>query len=195
MYSKIQYISSGNTLTQQLKHIQRVLDSGVDWIQVRFKNGNTSSLLRLAEKVKLLQQRYNFTFIINDHLSIAQQVDADGVHLGLKDQPIAIARQLLGCDKIIGGTANTYQDVQQRIAEGCNYIGLGPLRFTRSKENLSPILGAAGYTEIIEQLKDHPHPPIYAIGGVTLDDVDQLSAIGLYGIALSSALEQKLITL
>lgn len=188
MYSKIQYISSGITVDQQLEHITAVLQRGIGWVQLRFKHGDSSSVLELAKKVKLLQNSYSFTFIINDHIDIACEVDADGVHLGLHDDKIATARRKLG-NKIIGGTANTITDIIQRMDEGCDYIGAGPLRFTRSKENLSPILGFEGYRKIFSHLADVQAPPIYAIGGVTFDDIPILSTIGVHGVAMSNALE------
>lgn len=190
-YSKIQYISSGDTVAAQYERIQSALERGIDWVQLRFKKGAPASVLALAKKVKALQQHYDFTFIINDHLDIAEQVDADGVHLGLQDLPIARARQVLGDDKIIGGTANNYEDVLQRIDEGCDYIGLGPLRFTPSKDKLSPILGTEGYKQIIARLSGQQHTPIYAIGGVTYDDITTLTHLGLYGVAMSVAIEQQ----
>lgn len=190
MYSKIQYISSGTTEEQQLNNIKAVLQKGIKWIQLRFKTEDHSAVRRVAEATKHLKQQYDFTFIINDFIDIAQEVDADGVHLGLQDQAVATARRQLGRDKIIGGTANTSSDVQQRIDEGCDYIGLGPLRFTTSKAQLSPLLGLEGYSDIYTELKGSPIPPIYAIGGVTLEDIPSLSVIGLYGVAISSYLER-----
>ncbi|SKB76787.1 thiamine-phosphate pyrophosphorylase [Sphingobacterium nematocida] len=191
MYSKIQYISSGTTEEQQLNNIKSVLQKGIQWVQLRFKTEDHSAVRRVAHATKFLKQEYDFTFIINDLIDIAQEVDADGVHLGLEDQGVAIARHQLGSDKIVGGTANTWSDVQQRILEGCDYIGLGPLRFTTSKAKLSPLLGVEGYRDIFDELKGSPVPPIYAIGGVTLEDIPLLSSIGVYGVAISSYLERE----
>jgi len=98
------------------------------------------------------------------------------------------ARKLLP-NKIIGGTANTLIDVKQRIAENCNYIGLGPLRFTHTKEKLSPVLGIEGYKTIIESVKSENNTiPIVAIGGITLTDLPYLKQIQVDGIAVSSLL-------
>src|SRR5690606_10032790 len=93
----------------------------------------------------------------------------------------------LGNNKIIGGTANTMEDIQQRIAEGCDYIGLGPLRYTTTKEKLSPILGLNGYKEIIGNLKAKSTdiPKLFAIGAIQLEDVSPLLNIGIYGVAIS----------
>lgn len=190
MFSKLQYISQGEDYNRQLNNIYRALDAGCDWIQLRYKNHQEMSAAYVAEKIKNLCQKYNATFIINDFVKIAKEVDADGVHLGLDDMTIAEARSILGSDKIIGGTANTLEHVLQRIDEKCSYIGLGPFRFTTTKEKLSPILGLEGYQKIVEALKQHANPqaintPIYAIGGIEVDDIESIVNVGIHGIAVS----------
>lgn len=186
MYSKLQYISQGETANEQLANIQQVLDAGCDWIQLRFKNSIEQDLFSVAEKAKTLCQKHKATFIINDNIELTKKIDADGVHLGLTDESPIVARNILGKDKIIGGTANTIQDVLKRVEEKCDYVGLGPLRFTSTKKQLSPILGIEGYTSIITELKNKNITiPVYAIGGIVLEDVDQLMQAGVYGIAVS----------
>ncbi len=185
---RLQYISSGNTVEAQYNNIFRALDQGVDWIQVRFKNAPISELLDLAAQIKILQTRYDFTLIVNDHVKIAYELDLDGVHLGLNDTSVPEARALIGTNKIIGGTANTLEDVQQRTLEKCNYIGLGPFRFTTSKHNLSPTLGLSGYKKILDNSPKEV-PPIFAIGSVTARDIVSLRRIGLYGMAMSKEIE------
>jgi thiamine-phosphate pyrophosphorylase len=188
---KLQYISQGETAEEQLKGIETVLNGGCKWIQLRFKNAELTDIQKLGTKVKSLCERFGATFIINDHISLAQELDADGIHLGLDDSPIEEARKLLGSDKIIGGTANTWEHVQKRIAEKADYIGLGPLRFTPTKKKLSPILGVAGYEAILtEQARTGNNTPIFAIGGVTAEDIPSLMEVGVYGVAVSSALLQ-----
>lgn len=191
MYNKLQYISQGESVEEQLYNIRRALDMGCDWIQLRFKTQNTLDLFNLAESAKILCDVYSTTFIINDNVHLAQQLDADGVHLGLTDMSILEARQVLGETKIIGGTANTFEDILQRTAEICDYIGLGPFQFTATKEKLSPILGLEGYRSIIEQMKAKNIPiPIYAIGGITLENVESLMETGIHGIAVSGLITQ-----
>lgn len=189
MYSKLQYISQGLSSEEQLVNIKKVLDNGCTWIQLRFKNKPHNQVLTLAEQVKTLTEQYNSTLIINDSIDIANYVNADGVHLGLQDADISLARSILGSDKIIGGTANTFQHIKQRVAEKCNYIGLGPFRYTETKQNLSPILGLAGYHSIMSQISTEESTiPIYAIGGIQLDDIDAILNTGIYGVAISAAL-------
>lgn len=192
MFSKLQYISQGNTVEQQLYNIHKALDNGCDWVQLRFKNGNLHDDLVLAEAVKILCEEYLATFIINDKVYLTQEVNADGVHLGLNDMKIREARKILGNRKIIGGTANTLEDVLQRIKEQCDYIGLGPFRFTTTKEKLSPILGVEGYRSIITQLSEQNlETPIYAIGGIQPEDIENLLEIGIHGIAVSRIITQE----
>ncbi|KIQ18073.1 thiamine-phosphate synthase [Flavobacterium sp. MEB061] len=186
MYHKLQYISQGNTIEEQLYNIHQALDAGCDWIQMRFKNQTAKDTFALAEAVKFLCEEYLANFIVNDNLYLAQQIAADGVHLGLTDMNIAEARAILGNTKIIGGTANTFEDIQNHVKNGCDYIGLGPFQFTETKEKLSPILGLSGYIEIIQKLKSNNLKiPIYAIGGIALEDVEQLIETGIHGIAVS----------
>lgn len=191
MISKLHYISQGNTVDEQLYNIQKTLDNGCEWVQLRFKNGNTEELLTVAEKTKQLCEQYKATFIINDKVDLAYQIEADGVHLGLDDMRIKDAQSILGNQKIIGGTANTFEHVLQRANENCDYIGLGPFRFTTTKEKLSPILGLEGYKTILNQMNEqHIKTPLIAIGGITLEDIDLLIETGLHGIAVSGLLTQ-----
>ena len=189
MLSKLQYISQGLTVDSQVNNIREALDAGCNWIQLRFKNGQQDEILRAGDKAKKLCAVYGAKLIINDHPAIAKLVDADGVHLGLTDLPVDQAKRIAGDHKIIGGTANTIDDIRKRVKEGCTYIGLGPLRYTTTKQNLSPILGIEGYRQLMaihaaEQLL----VPVFSIGGVEAADIDLLMNIGVYGIAVSGVI-------
>ncbi|MBC7748762.1 MAG: thiamine phosphate synthase [Methylotenera sp.] len=191
MNTKLQYISQGNTVEEQVHNIHKALDNGCDWIQMRFKKNYSDDTFTLAEAVKMLCRKYSATFIINDNVYLAKQLDADGVHLGLHDSSVDEARLILGKTKIIGGTANTFENVLQRTAENCDYIGLGPFKFTTTKQNLSPILGLEGYRTIIRQMKaKNIHIPIYGIGGITLENVESLMKTEIHGIAVSGLITQ-----
>jgi len=190
---KLQYISQGNTIQEQEFHIRKALDNGIKWVQVRWKNAPENELINLCELSKQLCSEYQSVCIINDHVQIAKEIDADGVHLGLNDSAVGEARQILGENKIIGGTANTLSDVIQRINESCDYIGLGPLRFTTTKEKLSPVLGFEGYRKIIDGLSEQSIdiPKIFAIGSVTLEDILPLQEIGIYGVSVSGLITKQ----
>lgn len=186
---RLQYISNGKTYYEQYRVICEALDAGVQWIQLRWKNAPLHEIEHLAEKIKLLCDTYRAVFIVNDYPAIAARVDATGVHLGLTDASVMEARKILKPYQWIGGTANTWQEVMQRIQEQVTYIGLGPLRFTTTKEKLSPVLGIEGYQNILSQLKGNT-VPIYAIGGVRASDIVPLRQAGVYGVAISSAIDQ-----
>ena len=122
-------------------------------------------------------------------VELVRKLKADGVHLGKNDMPIAEARKILGKDFLIGGTANTFDDVQAHYEAGADYIGCGPFRFTTTKEKLSPILGLEGYRSIVQQMKaEGIHLPIVAIGGITLEDIPAIMQTGVTGIALSGTI-------
>lgn len=191
MLERLQYISQGENAETQLSNIISALDAGCKWIQLRYKKKSSTEVLELARAVKPSCTLYGALLIINDFPEAASLAGADGVHLGLTDLPAAEARKILGPGKIIGGTANTIDDIFQRIEERCDYIGLGPYRFTKTKEHLSPILGLEGYQKIFEQLGHAAdHLPVYAIGGIGIHDIHALRATGLYGVALSGLITQ-----
>lgn len=162
---------------------------GVRWVQLRVKNLPPAAWKQVALETQAVARRYGATLLINDNPRLAQEIGADGVHLGAADMPPDEAREMLGSRYIIGGTANTFADVQRLNAAGVDYIGLGPFRFTTTKQNLSPILGLAGYRALLEQVRAAGLAvPIVGIGGIGLADVPTLLATGLHGVAVSGAI-------
>jgi thiamine-phosphate pyrophosphorylase len=188
MIDKLQYISQAPAGTSHIKAIETALRAGCKWIQLRIKDEMPAYILEEALAAKGLCDQYGGKLIVNDHPDIALAVGAYGLHLGLGDMPIPAARDIVGPDMIIGGTANTFEHVCLRINEGANYVGLGPFRFTSTKKNLSPILGPAGYRAILEAMQIAGfNVPIIAIGGIMPEDVAGLVEIGIYGVAVSGA--------
>jgi len=182
----IQFISHFTSQHSYLDSIRLALAGGCRWIQLRVKGIGDEGLLPLALEAQQLCHEAGATFIIDDHVELVKQIGADGVHLGRQDMPIAEARQLLGPDFIIGGTANTFDDILNHVKAGADYIGCGPFRYTTTKQNLSPILGLEGYSDIVKQMQEHNiHLPIVAIGGITFDDIPAIMQTGVTGIALS----------
>ena len=162
------------------------LEGGCRWVQLRMKDTPVEVIKPVALEVQALCRQYGATFIVDDHVELAKELHADGVHLGKKDMPIADARLMLGEEYIIGGTANTFEDVLQHYKDGADYIGCGPFRYTATKKNLSPILGLEGYTTIIRRMQEkNIHLPIVAIGGITIADIPAIMQSGVSGIALS----------
>lgn len=115
------------------------LEGGCRWIQLRMKDAPVSEVEQEALRLQHLCRDYGATFIIDDHVELLKKIHADGVHLGKKDMPVAEARKMLGKDFIIGGTANTFEDVKMHYEAGADYIGCGPFRFTTTKKK--PLTG------------------------------------------------------
>ena len=182
--SKLQYI------TTSAAHAEAACLGGIDWIQLRLKNIAYADYYAIAAEVRAVCKEYNATLIINDNAALALDVNADGVHLGSKDMDPGLARELIGNNFIIGATANTTEDVIRLSGMPIDYIGLGPYRFTSTKQNLSPVLGLDGYKQIFSRLAEQGvnAPPIVGIGGITKGDVIHLLRMGLYGIAVSAAI-------
>ncbi|MDR2918087.1 MAG: thiamine phosphate synthase [Tannerella sp.] len=172
-----------------LESAEVALKGGCRQIQLRMKDAPVDEVIAVAEKVNVLCAQYNAKLYIDDHVEVCRHVSATGVHLGKTDMPPSEARALLGNSFIIGGTANTFDDIRYLQSEGVDYIGLGPFRFTATKKNLSPVLGLGGYTEIMSRCREHTIClPVLAIGGITLDDIPAILQTGVSGIALSSTI-------
>ena len=164
------------------------LEGGCRWIQLRMKDADEAEIERVTRLILPECRRRGAVFVIDDHVELALRVGVDGVHLGKNDMPVSEARRLAGADFIIGGTANTFEDVQRLAAQGADYIGCGPFRFTTTKKKLAPMLGIEGYKRILSQMKGCGITlPLVAIGGITCGDIPQLMAAGVSGIALSGS--------
>lgn len=191
MVSKLHYISQETPDTSHLQSIEAACQAGCDWIQLRVKNCTYEEYEEIARETKEICDRFGAKLIINDNVSIAQKIASHGVHLGKLDMPVEKAREILGNKFVIGGTANTFKDVERLARAGVDYIGLGPFRFTNTKENLSPILGLAGYQQVLHQCQHCDiNIPVIAIGGITADDISKLLETGIHGVAISSAITQ-----
>lgn len=180
----IQFITHYTDTIDYVESARLALEGGCRWVQLRMKDASDDDFVKAAHEVRRLCTEYGATFVIDDHVHLVKATGADGVHLGLKDMPIDEARRLLGPDCIIGGTANTYEDIVMHVKRGANYIGCGPFRHTTTKKNLSPVLGLEGYRSIMNQLHG-TDIPVVAIGGITADDIPAIMQTGVAGIALS----------
>lgn len=189
MIDRLYFISQQTATKTHLATIEEALEAGCRLIQLRVKNQPEAEVLTLAKEAKALCDRYNAKLIVNDFPQVAKTVGAWGIHVGLQDMAVKEVRAIVGPEMIIGGTANTFEHVQQRVQEGVDYIGLGPFRFTSTKEKLSPILGLEGYQRIMDQMRAaNIQLPIVAIGGIVADDVPGLRDAGIHGVAISGAI-------
>lgn len=185
----IQFITHTNERYNYIDGVRMALEGGCRWIQLRMKDASEEEVLKTAKSTRKLCRQYDAVFILDDYVELVERTGADGVHLGKNDMPIDKARRLLGKDKIIGGTANTFEDVKRIYSAGADYIGCGPFRFTTTKKKLSPILGLDGYRRIIEQMTAYGiNIPVIAIGGILLQDVSDIMQTGVSGVAVSGAI-------
>ena len=185
----IQFITHSNTRYDYVEGARLALEGGCRWIQLRMKDAQEVDFLLAAKQIGAMCKEYGATFILDDHVEWVGITGADGVHLGKNDMPVDEARNQLGANRIIGGTANTFEDVERLWRQGANYIGCGPYRFTTTKKSLSPVFGLDGYRHIISKMKAHDiNIPVVAIGGILQPDIKDVMATGVSGIAVSGAI-------
>lgn len=186
---KLQFITHQTERYSYLDSARMALEGGCKWIQLRMKEAPLDEVERVALELKPLCKQHDALLVLDDHVELTKKLEVDGVHLGKNDMPIAEARQVLGEGFIIGGTANTFDDVKAHYLAGADYIGCGPFRFTTTKKNLSPVLGPEGYRSIIARMEEEGIDlPVVAIGGITYDDIPQLLQTGINGIAMSGSI-------
>lgn len=184
----LQFITHFTERHTYLDSARIALEGGCRWVQLRMKDADEGLFVATAREVRALCDRFGATFIIDDHAELVGATGADGVHLGKNDMPVAEARRMLGPDIVIGGTANTFDDVKALAEAGADYIGCGPFRFTTTKQKLSPVLGLEGYRDIVRRMRESGISlPIVAIGGITFNDIGQIMRTGVTGIALSGS--------
>lgn len=183
---KLQFITHPMEGTTMKEEVAPVLRGGCRWIQLRHKDASPEELIQEGTSIAELCRQYGAIFILDDHVELVNRVGADGVHLGKNDMPVSQARRILGPHKIIGATANSFDDIMAAAKAGADYIGLGPFRFTTTKEKLSPVLGIKGYKDIIRQCREAGiRLPIVAIGGIEQADILPIMETGVNGIAVS----------
>ncbi|MCQ2203947.1 MAG: thiamine phosphate synthase [Bacteroidales bacterium] len=181
----LQFISHHNEHLDQYNSILKALEGGCTWVQLRMKDASEDEVARTGEKLVPICKEYGAVLIIDDHVEVCKQIGADGVHLGKNDMDPQEAREILGKTKIIGGTCNTFADIS-RIHSQVDYIGLGPFRYTTTKEKLSPVIGLDGYRDIIWKCREKGiNTPIVAIGGIVEADIADILESGPNGIAVS----------
>ena len=163
-----------------------LVGAGASWIQLRMKNAVPDALFATACEVVGICHGAGVLCTINDSVDIAIASDADGVHLGSLDEAWVAARARLGADKILGSTVNNAEDARRAAASHVlDYVGIGPFRFTTTKQKLAPVLGLEGIAAILPLLDGLP---AWAIGGIQPADLPSLRRAHLAGVAVSSAL-------
>lgn len=174
-----------DSLETFLKKVEKACQSGVTMVQLREKQLTTNQYYELAKIVKQITDTYQVPLIIDDRLDVCLAVDAAGLHIGDDELPVSVARQVLGTEKILGVTAKTVKRALEAEESGADYLGTGAIFPTTTKEN-APIT-------LISTLKDICQAvgiPVVAIGGLTCENIHQLSGTDIAGIAVVRDLMQ-----
>ena len=174
-----------DSLESFLEKVETACRSGVTIIQLREKNLTTNQYYQLAKQVKEITDAYQVPLIIDDRLDICLAVDAAGLHIGDDELPVSVARQVLGPDKILGVTAKTVKRALEAETSGADYLGTGAIFPTTTKEN-APITLISTLKTICQMVAI----PVVAIGGLTSENIDQLAATGIAGVAVVRDLMQ-----
>jgi thiamine-phosphate pyrophosphorylase len=189
MISRLHYITQEHPHKTHQELALAACKGGARWVQLRIKNKSEDEIRDIAREVRGICKQYHAKIILNDYVHLALELGLDGVHVGKEDMPPRQARKIMGATGIVGATANTLEDVRDLHSWHIDYIGLGPFRFTSTKDTLSPVLGIQGYNEIIASCtKKGMNIPIIAIGGIAEDDIPELMQLGVHGIAVAGAI-------
>jgi len=183
MRSQLYLITS--TSERLFSTVEAALQGGLTVLQYREKTADDGERLSHAHKLRQLCHHYGALFIMNDRVDLALAVDADGVHLGQQDVPIALARQLLGPQRLIGRSTTNPDEMQRAISEGADYIGVGPVYETPTKAGKS----AAG-TEYVEYAAQNSPIPWFAIGGIDANNLNEVLSAGAQRVSVVRAIMQ-----
>lgn len=178
--------STGLSEEEFLFKVESACKGGVTLIQLREKERTSREYLSLAKKVKEITSRYNIPLIIDDRVDIAMAVDADGVHVGQSDLPVAEARKLLGENKIVGATTKTPARAEEAIRQSVDYLGVGAIYPTTTK-----VVTVITEVSTLKEITKLSPVPVIAIGGLNKDNIEVLRGSGISGIAVVSAIMKK----
>ena len=179
------FITDSTNYTEEefLYRVEEALKGGATLLQLREKNKSTREYIELAEKVHTITKRYNVPLIIDDRVDVALAIDAEGVHVGAEDMPIATARILMGDDKIVGATAKTVPWAKKAYEQGADYLGVGAIYPTTTK--VKTVLTS---TDTLRDICNAVSIPVCAIGGLNKDNIDVLAGVPIAGICVVSAI-------
>ena len=166
-----------------LHRVEQALMGGATLLQLREKEKSTRDYIELAEKVHAITKRCNVPLIIDDRVDVALAIDAEGVHVGASDMPVATARRIMGADKIVGATAKTVPWAMEAYEQGADYLGVGAIFPTTTK-----VITVLTATETLRDICNTVPIPVNAIGGLNKDNIDVLKGIPVAGICVVSAI-------
>lgn len=179
------YLVTDNSENEKkfLKTIEEAILGGVSVVQIREKTAETLEFYNLAIKVKKITTKYNVPLIINDRVDVALAIDADGVHVGQSDMPCDITRKLIGENKILGVSAATIEEAKKAENNGADYIGTGAI-FPTTTKNDAPSITKKDLSDIANSI----NIPVVAIGGITIENANELKNTGISGLSVVSAI-------
>lgn len=181
------YVLTDAKLSRGRSHEQIVaaaLRGGATVIQYREKHATTRRMIEEAMRLRDLCRAFNVPLIINDRVDVALAIEADGVHVGPDDMPVALARQLLGRDKIVGASAGTVEEARAAIADGADYLGVGAIFATTTKADAGAPIGLEG----LQHIARVSTVPIVGIAGINASNAASVIRAGAHGIAVISAI-------
>ena len=179
------FITDSTNYTEEefLRRVEEACKGGVTLVQLREKERTTREYLNLAEKVHEITQRYDIPLIIDDRVDVALAVNAEGVHVGQSDMPVAVARKLMGADKIVGATAKTVPQALEAYEQGADYLGVGAIYPTTTK--VKTVLTSV---DTLKEIVKAVPIKVNAIGGLNKDNIHVLKDSGIDGICAVSAI-------
>ena len=183
--SSLYFITDSTNFSEEefLYRTEKALQGGATLIQLREKNKSTREYIDLAKKIHTISRQYGVPLIIDDRTDVALAVDAEGVHLGQSDMPIATARKIMGENKIIGATTKTVPQAIEAFNQGADYLGVGAIFPTTTK--VKTVLTS---TDTLNDICNAVPIPVNAIGGLNKDNIDVLCNIKIAGICVVSAI-------
>ena len=179
------YLVTDNSEDEEkfLKTIEEAINGGVSVVQIREKTADTLDFYNLALKVKEITTKYNVPLIINDRVDVALAIDADGVHVGQSDMPCDVTRKLIGKNKILGVSAATIDEAKKAEKDGADYVGTGAVFPTSTKDD-APSITKKDLKDIVDSI----NIPVVAIGGINMENANELKNTGIAGLSVVSAI-------
>jgi thiamine-phosphate pyrophosphorylase len=187
--SKFHYLSQDLTKRSHIEQVEIACQAGANWIQYRCLSKNDEALIQEIHEIASICDDWGATLILTNHYHLLQEVDAQGVHIEDMNADFIAIREAISDEKTLGASANTFEDIQRIYTSGVvDYIGCGPFAFTKTKPNDYPLLGLSGYQELVQKMQElEIDIPLIAVGGIKLEDTEDLISTGIYGLAVSAA--------
>jgi len=177
-------LSAGRT-TREI--VAAAIEGGVGVVQLREKERSVRERYEMGREIRAQCREAGVAFVVNDRVDLAQALDADGVHLGDDDLPVPVARELLGAEAVIGRSVSTVEAAEAAEAAGADYLGVGTVYRTQSKDDIPEAEHGVG-PERVAEIADAVDVPLVGIGGITAENAGEVAAAGADGVAVITAI-------